>query len=292
MKQKKTKSIFIILHIIAVMAIMMIALFSGGVVSNLLPIDNISLKNLVSTVVYIGLTLSAGLLYAKYVLHFSFEEIGARFKIPQLKWIITALLLPLAITAFYLAFADGQLVKNDSAESISFYLIYAIFPVGLASGICEEFIFRGLIMRTLERQWNRTAAVLAPSVLFALIHTLNMRLGVVDMLLLIAAGTSVGVMFSLIALQSGTIWSSAIVHALWNAIILGGVFIIEVPTNGITTNFLYRYELLNTNVLLTGGRFGIESALPAIIGYCLVSAIAFTLLKKQLRKRQCRQAWQ
>ncbi len=164
-------------------------------------------------------------------------------------------------------------------------MINAIFPVGLASGVCEEFIFRGLIMRTIERQWNKTAAVLAPSVLFALMHTLNMRLEFIDMLLLITAGTSVGVMFSLIALQSGTIWSGAIVHSLWNAIILGGVLIVEVPANGITTNSLYRYELLSTNVLLTGGRFGIESAFPAIMGYCLVSAMALTLLKKQLNNQ-------
>lgn len=139
---------------LAAIAIMMIALLGGEAVSGILPCDNASVKNLVSSVVYIGLTLSAGLLYAKYVLHFSFEEIGARLKMPQITWIIASLLLPLAITAFYLIFKDGRIVKNDNAESISFYLIYAIFPAGLASGICEEFIFRGLIMRTFERRWQ------------------------------------------------------------------------------------------------------------------------------------------
>ena len=134
-------------------------------------------------------------------------------------------------------------------------------------------------MRTLERRWNSAAAVLVPSVLFALMHTFNMHLGFVDMLLLIVAGTSVGVMFSLIALQSGTIWSSAVVHALWNAITFGGI-IIEAPGNEAAKDFIYKYELLDTNILLTGGRFGIESALPAIIGYLLVCAIAFMLIRK------------
>ena len=134
-------------------------------------------------------------------------------------------------------------------------------------------------MRTVERRWNGTAAVLIPSVLFALMHTINMRLGFVDMLLLIVAGTSVGVMFSLIALQSGTIWSGAAVHALWNAITFGGI-VIENSANKTSASFIYKYELFDTNVLLTGGKFGIESALPAIIGYLSVSAIAFALIRK------------
>lgn len=198
-----------------------------------------------------------------------------------MKWMVAAFVLPMAVTAFYLIFTDGQLVKNDTTGGKLFYLIDAICYTGIAPGICEEFIFRGLIMRTLERKWNKTVAVLAPSVLFALMHTLNMQLGFVDMLLLITAGTSVGVMFSLIALQSGTIWSGAAVHSVWNAIILGGVLTIESPANGMPVDFLYRYELNSTNILLTGGRFGIESSLPAIMGYCVVSAIAFMLLKKQ-----------
>ena len=283
MKPNKEKIIFIILHSIAAIAIMTIALFGGDIISNIVPDDNLSIKSIVSTIGYIGITLSAGLIYAKYVLHFSFEEIGVCFKAPQLKWIAAGFILPSAITAFYLIFTDGQLIKNNNAASIMPCLINAIFPIGLASGICEEFIFRGLIMRTLERRWNSVVAVLVPSVLFALLHTFHMHLGVVDLLLLVVAGTSVGVMFSFIALQSGTIWSSAVVHALWNAITLGGI-IIEPSANGTATDFIYKYELLDTNILLTGGKFGIESALPAIIGYLLVSAIAFMLIRKKSKR--------
>lgn len=280
MKQNKSShSIVILLHIIAIIAIMIIAMMCGEFVSNILSI-NASFDDVIFTVVYIGITLLAGLLYAKYILHFSFEEIGVCLKSPQLKWIVTGICLPLAVTAFYLIFVNGQIVKNEYAGGIRFYLIDAIFPTGIAAGVCEEFIFRGLIMRILERKWNRVVAVLVPSVLFAFIHIFNLHWEVIDMLLLLVAGTAVGVMFSLIALQSKTIWSSAIVHALWNIIILGGIFIIESPDSGLKANFIYRYELLSTNVLLTGGSFGIESALPAIIGYCFVSVIAFILLKR------------
>lgn len=284
MKQNKLRnSVLLALHIIAFLAIMIIAQLGGDAASNIVSVNGY-VDNLIFTVVYIGITLSVGLLYAKYILHFSCEEIGVCLKAPQLKWIITAFALPLAVMVFYLIFADGELVKNNNAGGISYFLFSAIFYVGISAGVCEEFIFRGLIMRTLERKWNKAAAVFVPSILFAFIHTINMRLNPVDMLLLLVAGTAVGVMFSLIALQSGTIWSSAIVHSVWNAIIIGGVFIIEAPASGLTANFFYRYELTGTNVLITGGRFGIESALPAIIGYCLVSVMAFVFLKKQSEK--------
>ena len=75
--------------------------------------------------------------------------------------------------------------------------------------------------------------------------------GLFDFLLLMVAGTSVGIMFSPIALQSGTV-----------------------------TNYLYKYELLSKNVWLTGGKFGVESALPAVVGYILVSLMALALIRK------------
>lgn len=275
------KNIFAVLHTAAAVAIMLIAMICTDFIIYFSP--NPTADNLIYTVVYILVTLSLGLLYAKYVLHFSFEEIGIS-KPPQLKWIIIGICLPLAVTLFYVFFVDGQIIKNDGG-SLLFYLIGAVFPVGIASGVCEEFIFRGLIMHIFEKQWNRAAAIFVPSFLFAALHILNMRMGVIDILQLLIAGTAVGVMFSLIAYQSGTIWSGAAVHAIWNAVIIGGVFIIENPADGITANCFYRYEILSDNILLTGGRFGIESALPAVIGYCLISAAAFILLMKRSDKK-------
>ena len=284
-KNKSEHNMPVLMHIAIAIAIMLVALFISDAISNIFPTNNVSLKELLSTILYIGVTLWVGLLYAKHILHFSSDEIGVCPKMPEVKWTIIGICLPLSVIVFYLHFTDGRLVKSDNTADILSYLINAIFPVGIASGVCEEFIFRGLIMRTLERKWNRTVAVLVPSVLFATIHTLNMNLEFIDIMLLIVAGTSVGVMFSLIALQSGTIWSSAIVHALWNTCILGGILTIEAPGSGPTISCFYRYELFSANALLTGGRYGIESALPAIIGYWLVSAVAVILLSKSKEKQ-------
>lgn len=277
------KIIFVILHIIAVISLMFCAMFCADIASNILSFNNGAFDDIVYTVIYISVTLSLGLLYAKYVLHFRFEEIGVCKKPPQLKCIAVGFCLPLAVTAFYLIFTDGS-ITSDNAR-LYLHIIDALFPTGIAAGICEEFIFRGLIMRIFEKKWNRAAAIFIPSFLFAALHILNIRMNSVDILQVLIAGTAVGVMFSLITYQSGSIWSSAIVHALWNAVILGGVFIIESPADGLSVYYFYRYELHSSNILLTGGRFGIEAALPAVIGYCIVSAIAFILLMKQSDKK-------
>lgn len=282
MKSGQSKhGVFVFFHTIAAMAILILAMLGGDIMR---AVSGPSLGDLLFTAVYILLTLSIGLLYARYVLHFSPNEVGISLKAPPLKWVIVGICLPLAVTVFYLLFTGGRFVKNEQAGSIFPYLSSAVFSTGIAAGVCEEFIFRGLILRTFQRQWNRAAAVFLPSVLFALLHTVNLRLGWVDFLLLLAAGTAVGVMFSLIALQSGSIWPGAVVHALWNAVVIGGVFIVESPASGLSENFFCRYELTQTSVFLTGGRFGIESALPAITGYCLVSIMAFALLKKDERE--------
>jgi membrane protease YdiL (CAAX protease family) len=147
----------------------------------------------------------------------------------------------------------------------------------LVAGITEELIFRGFIMRLVEARWNRLAAMIAPSVLFALLHISGMaNPNIADILRLLVAGTSVGVMFSMIACHSGSIWPGAVVHGIWNLIIIGGILRIDVaPARSVFT-----YTLSADSALLTGGAFGIEASLPAVTGYCIVIVSVWILGRK------------
>lgn len=51
-------------------------------------------------------------------------------------------------------------------------------------------------------------------------------MNIISILLLLVAGTSVGIMFSLIVYESGSIWCSALVHGTWNIIMIGGILTI------------------------------------------------------------------
>ncbi len=44
---------------------------------------------------------------------------------------------------------------------------------------------------------------------------------------------------------------------------------------GMDIGSIWQYRLSSHNLLLTGGQYGIEAALPAIIGYLVVCGIGF-----------------
>jgi len=194
-------------------------------------------------------------------------------------WTVCAAALPLAVSAFFIFLTPGIFADSGlSSGQIVLRITNAVFLTCLTAGITEELIFRGFIMRLLEVRWNKYIAVIVPSVLFGLIHIINMEtFNIVDVFMLIIAGTSVGIMFSMITYQSSSIWSSAVVHGVWNLIIIGGILEISVEPG----QSIYTYALSSNSMLLTGGEFGIEASLPAVIGYVLVIIIAWILQRRE-----------
>ena len=92
----------------------------------------------------------------------------------------------------------------------------------------------------------------------------------------------VGVMFSLIALQSGSVWNSGIVHAVWNIVIIGGGLSIGETADA---HAVVSYVLESRSFAVTGGQFGIEASVISLAGYCIVAAIAYAQLRADNAKR-------
>jgi len=151
-------------------------------------------------------------------------------------------------------------------------LCFAI-SIGLSAGVCEEILFRGYIMKLVEIRWNRKIAAFVPSALFALLH-ISGSMSIIDILQLLLAGITVGVMFSSVTYAKDTVNNSIVIHGVWNFFILGIIGISVKPD----TTPLASYVIRSENIWITGGTFGIESGLPAIIGYCIV--ILFAVLSK------------
>ena len=146
----------------------------------------------------------------------------------------------------------------------------------------KELVFRGMILRYMQRTLGLKAAVILPSLLFACAHIMNMEsFNLTDLVLLILAGSSVAAMFTLFALQSDSIYPGAFAHAAWNILIIGGVFGIGDTVNGMANDSYIIIPIQSANKLLTGGNFGVEAALPAIIGYIAVALMIGFLVKKE-----------
>lgn len=88
----------------------------------------------------------------------------------------------------------------------------------------------------------------------------------------------VGIMFSMIAIESGSVWSSGIVHSLWNIIIIGGGLSIA---ESVDKYSVMTYVLNSKSFVFTGGEFGIESSCVALLGYVIVALVATYMIKKK-----------
>ncbi|MCD4714840.1 MAG: CPBP family intramembrane metalloprotease [Clostridiales bacterium] len=189
----------------------------------------------------------------------------------DLLWVFVAMVLPIYVITFYLLFLNGKISYGNEYTLIS--NIAFVLKMALVSGITEELLFRGYIMKIVEYRWNKTVAIIMPSIIFASLHAIK-GMNVGDFFQLLIAGTIVGIMFSLIAYQGDNVGTAVIVHTMWNLLVIG-VFNISVGDN-LKSIINYRFE--SENVLLTGGQFGIEASMPAIIGYLIV--IILTIIRR------------
>ena len=195
-------------------------------------------------------------------------------------WCVTAVLMPALVCGVYLLL-PGRWAEAAGRMDTASILAVGVLYVGIGTGIVEEAVFRGFIMTALERRWNRWAAVLLPSVLFGALHIIGSELDLLSMVQLVLAGTMVGVLFSLVALESGSIWNGALIHGVWNAALLALVHIGPEPDPG----SLFSYLPETKNFLLTGGDFGVEASVISIAAYALFAALALVLLRKRGEKR-------
>ena len=230
-------------------------------------------------ILYPGFAILFVWLFAKFICKKKMSDMLITKVRVKFKWVIAAFLLPLGVTAFYVFAVPGQLVKH-TLDNVGIFnaLALAIVFTGFAAGVVEEMVFRGLILDLLKNRWNLVVAVIAPSVVFGFVHVLGMNFSIGSIILVTVAGTMVGIMFSLVALEGGSIWNSAVMHMAWNAIIIGGLLRIGINKDPAD---IAEYLLASDKFWITGGEFGIESALPSVIGYTIVAAIAFMMLRKK-----------
>lgn len=226
---------------------------------------------IIASILYLVFTYFLLKFLAVKILKLSLVELGIpAFQIHG-KWFATAILLPSIVTGIYFLF-PGKFVSSGlrTDEAVS-TIIVGICWIGFAAGFVEEMVFRGFILNLLDKKWGKKIAVFVPSVLFGLVHILGMDFSLLSCVLVVAAGTCVGIMFSMIQQAHSSVWNSGIVHVVWNIITTSGILAVSSAVN---PNSIWTYVLETDNFALTGGEFGIESSLIAVAGYLIVTILA------------------
>lgn len=135
--------------------------------------------------------------------------------------------------------------------------------VGLAveAGVLEETIVRGVILRLLWRSFGPLLAFIVSSILFGAGHIGNPTATVFSAACIaIEAGIMLGAFYAL----TGRLWVSIGVHAGWN-FTQGYVFGAAVSGGNLGVAIASSQPRSNFPVWLSGGAFGPEASLPALL---------------------------
>lgn len=240
-----------------------------------------SVCNIVIGILYVLFTLAGVSILCKKVLKIPMSEMRIeKFKVKGI-WMIVAVSMPVIVVGVFLIIGGQWEIHTFDTPVIWMIATGAVIFYGLATGIVEEVIFRGIIMGCLEKRVNIQAAVIFPSVLFGALHIVGNQLDLMSMIQLLVAGSIVGILFSMITYETHSIWNSAIVHGIWNMVMIGGILHIG---NQSESSAIFNFVLENKMFLLSGGDFGIEASVVSIIVYLSFTILAAWRIKKKNNK--------
>lgn len=150
-----------------------------------------------------------------------------------------------------------------------------------AAAVGEEIVFRGAVFRVIDERFGTTLALAVSALLFGALHAANRGASVLSTA---AIALEAGVLLAAAYALARSLWLPIGLHFGWN-FTESGIF--GAPVSGAHSAGLLKFQLTGPR-LYTGGDFGPEASLVAVIVCLAASAI---LIGIALRNRRWR-AWQ
>lgn len=176
------------------------------------------------------------------------------------------LLLGLAVIGGYGTVALGGMNPQGLVA-----ILLPLLIAGFLLAAWEEFVLRGYLLRQLSLGLNPTAAVIITGILFGLMHSGNPGANWQG-LLYTAIG---GILMGALMVRSGSLWLLIGYHFGWNAT-ASGLFGLEL--SGFEEEGSVFASTLTGSDWLTGGSYGFEASLPAVVFEILVLLLALWLV--------------
>jgi len=185
-----------------------------------------------------------------------------RFKEPLKALLMMIPALIISINNFpIIAFCDGRAQLIDPG-----YRVFLFLMESLSVGFFEEILFRGVILILLIQRYSQQKhglliSVILSSVLFGMVHLINLWNGasLFDTLLQVGYSTLMGMLWAVMYLRTQNLWLTMILHATYN--FFGQVMFYLGTVNG-------RYDTYTIGITIILGCF---VALYAI--FCLKETI-------------------
>ena len=140
----------------------------------------------------------------------------------------------------------------------------------LVAGVQEEILVRGLLFRLVEERLGSWIALAVSALIFGFLHAFNDGATVVSTA---AIALEAGILLAAAYMYTRSLWFVIGLHFAWN-FTEGGIF--STSVSGGRAEGMIGVQFTGSDVL-TGGSFGPEASLPAVL-VCLAAGIAFIIL--------------
>lgn len=161
--------------------------------------------------------------------------------------------------------------------------LWGPLTASLISGFAEELLFRGILFRYLERAAGSWLALALTSALFGGAHLFNPN---ASWIAAAAIAIEAGILLGAVYMLTRRLWAAIGLHAAWN-FTQGWLYGLPVSGSG-GGNGLVHGQLAGPE-MLTGGAFGLEASLPAVI---VATSAGVAILIAAVRKgRVVRPMW-
>jgi membrane protease YdiL (CAAX protease family) len=162
----------------------------------------------------------------------------------------------------------GQARWVSDAGGLGDYLVQSAKTLAVLApaALAEEVLFRGVPLVILAGAFGRGSAIVATSVMFALVHVSNPNATPLGLGNIAMAGIFLGLVFY----APGGIWAAFGAHLGWNALLA----CLDTPVSGVP----FEIPMLDYNAgspaWLTGGSFGPEGGVAATMALTVAIVLA------------------
>lgn len=151
----------------------------------------------------------------------------------------------------------------------------------LGVGLFEELVIRAIVFRLLLRAFGVWPALVLSAALFGGLHLLNPNATAVAA---VAIAVEAGLMLAAFYLLTGRLWMSVGVHAAWN-FAQGSIFGARVSGLTPAHSLFVSAPRPGAPIFLSGGAFGPEASLPAMLIGAATFLVALIYLLRQAQPR-------
>ena len=238
-------------------------LFLGGTLFYLMAVNNGYLEQykgdpVRSLAVTIGTGLLAIAIYVGYGKFIERREVN-ELSLPGMgrEWAIGALIGAGLFSACVLILFILGIYRIEGLNPWTF-LIPAV-ATDLSAGVFEELVFRGVLFRSVEDLLGSWISVALSSFVFGAVHLVNPEATLAGA---VYVGIEAGLLLAAAYLVTRRLWISIGAHMAWNY--SEGAIFSSVVSGGINDPGLIRSSIEGPE-LLTGGSFGLESSVFALV---------------------------